>query len=187
MTRHDLDQLHLLRIVLVRIEMFVDRRRRRRVDAPRGAMRNIERLQPEGIQLPMELSRRRRNIEAMRIPGRAPLVAERIALQRLCVRHIVAITRPVQRIQPLEPRHRVRRREDARPLIRRRDRARRQRRIGRVGKDHATMAPVGLGRESHLRPFEAHEGDEVRVARVSCARVALADALFRERVMLGTE
>ena len=59
------------------------------------------------------------------------------------------------------------------------DRTRRDLIVGGVAEDDVLVAVVRLGRQTHLRPLPAEEGDDVGILRIARERIAVANRLLR--------
>ena len=191
MARVDLDQTLLLGIVLRAIERLVHARAGRRVEAPGRAVRDHERREAPLRELLEQHVRRARVLAAIRgelarvdadraVRDAGERVGEPAEIQVVAPAERVDVARARDAIEPLEERH-------AAAVGQRGDRTRRQLGLGEPREDHVPVSVVRLRRRPDLRPLEADEGDQIGVARIARARVALAQALLRRLPVRGRE
>ena len=184
MAGEDLDERLPLRVVLRDGQLLVEPGPGRRVETPRRAVRDDDRVEPPLRELLVELLRRLGRLVA--IGGqRAGVDARRaerhvaqLQLELLEVEVALAVRPVVQRELDALPEgsHHAHRADQL--AVERADRTRRHTVVVRVAEDDV-LVPVVVGRRRpHLRPLPAEEGDEVGVVRVARHRVALPDGLL---------
>src|SRR5581483_11235061 len=183
--RVDLDEPLLLRVVLGGRELLVERRAGRRVESPRRAVRDDERVEAPLRELLEQLLRRLRALRAAdgklaRVDaGGTERRREELLLELLEVEVALAVRPVVEReLEPLPERLAGPERADQ-LLVERADRPARHLVVGRVAEDHVLVAVVLVRRRADLGPFPAEERHEVRILRVAGDRVALADRVLR--------